>query len=437
VDGGDVAFQAGTYGTLGTAAASNVPGARYSATGSTDASGNLWLFGGEGEDSTGSHGGLGYLNDLWKYSTVAGEWTWVSGSSTADAAGIYGTKGTAAAGNVPGGRIAPSSWVDASGNFWVFGGEDSSGSLNDLWKYSPGTGEWTWEAGSTNSADGTYGTLGKAAAGNTPGARRNAVTWTDAEGNLWLFGGSGCDATGTEACLIELNDLWKFSPSTGQWAWMSGSNAAAQNGTYGTEGTAAQANVPGARSDAMGWIDSSGNLWLFGGEGYDSVGTQGGYALLNDLWKYSPSTSEWTWMSGSNVAFAVATYGTEGTAAAGNAPGSRYGGFTWADSSGDLWLFGGWTQQNPTSENLFNDLWRYSTSTGEWTWMGGSDAPNEDGIYGTLGTAAAGNIPGAREDGVSWTDSSGNFWIFGGKGYDSVGTDGGTAYTNDFFKFTP
>ena len=36
----------------------------------------------------------------------------------------------------------------------------------------------------------------------------------------------------------------------------------------------------------MSWIDASGNLWLFGGDGYDSVGTQDEY--LNDLWKYQP-----------------------------------------------------------------------------------------------------------------------------------------------------
>ncbi len=35
------------------------------------------------------------------------------------------------------------------------------------------------------------------------------------------------------------------------------------------------------------WIDSSGNLWLFGGYGYDSTGTVG---KLNDLWQYSPTT---------------------------------------------------------------------------------------------------------------------------------------------------
>jgi len=45
--------------------------------------------------------------------------------------------------------------------------------------------------------------------------------------------------------------------------------------------------VPGARNSISSWIDSSGNLWLFGGYGYDSTGNVG---YLNDLWQYDPST---------------------------------------------------------------------------------------------------------------------------------------------------
>jgi hypothetical protein len=47
------------------------------------------------------------------------------------------------------------------------------------------------------------------------------------------------------------------------------------------------------------WIDSSGNLWLFGGYGYDSTGSVG---KLNDLWQYSPSSGQWTWVGGEDAA---------------------------------------------------------------------------------------------------------------------------------------
>ena len=87
---------------------------------------------------------LGPRNDLWEYSPSSKEWTWVRGSSTVpgNQLGIYGTEGTAAATNVPGGRSAAVSWIDASNNLWLFGGNghDSTGApglLNDLWSYTP------------------------------------------------------------------------------------------------------------------------------------------------------------------------------------------------------------------------------------------------------------------------------------------------------------
>ena len=53
--------------------------------------------------------------------TTHGEWTWVSGSDTINQAGTYGTKGTPAASNIPGGRPRSISWIDLGGNFWLFG----------------------------------------------------------------------------------------------------------------------------------------------------------------------------------------------------------------------------------------------------------------------------------------------------------------------------
>ncbi len=440
--GSNIANQDGTYGSEGTAASGNIPGARYRAANWTDASGDFWLFGGSGEDSLGTDSGSGLLNDLWKYS--AGEWTWMGGSSTANQVGIYGTEGTASADNVPGSRAAPTSWTDASGNFWLFGGvgydsQGNEGELNDLWKYTPSTGEWTWVSGS-NAAnqDGTYGTEGTAAVGNTPGGRQHAVSWIDASGNLWIFGGKGCDSTGSDACGNYLNDLWKYSPSTGEWTWVSGSNIAGQDGTYGTKGTAAPSNIPGARNVVAGWIDASGNLWLFGGNGYDSVGTDSGAAYLNDLWKYSPSTGEWTWVSGSNVGNQLGTYGTQGTAASTNIPAARWGSSSWIDTAGNLWLFGGLGVIDSSADTgEYSDLWSYSPSTGEWTWVGGPNVANQDGTYGTKGTAASTNIPGGRERSVTWTDASGNIWLFGGLGYDSVGTDSGSGNLNDLWEYVP
>ena len=375
-------------------------------------------------------------------SPTQNEWTWESGSTTVDQAGIYGVQGTPAPGNTPGGRVDACSWPDAVGDFWLFGGYGSGspeeyGDLNDLWKYSQG--KWTWVSGSNHIEQaGTYGTQGTPAAANVPGARYEAACWSDPEGNFWLFGGTGIDSTGTRG---ELNDLWKYSG--GQWAWMCGPNTASQPdgyiqpGVYGTQGTPAPGNVPGPRFDASSWADSSGNLWLFGGEGWDSTGTLG---ILNDLWKYSGG--EWTWMSGSNTANQYGTYGTLGTPAPGNVPGARANPVTWVDDSGALWLFGGegndlngiQCEKDPYAPCNLNDLWKYSG--GEWTWMGGPNVAQQSGIYGTQGTAAPGNIPGARWVAVSWTDAAGNFWLFGGFGYDSRTNPQVYGDLNDLWKYS-
>jgi hypothetical protein len=108
---------------------------------------------------------------------------------------------------------------------------------------------------------------------------------------------------------------------SGEWAWMSGaSTSLGQTGNYGTLGVASSSNVPGYRTDATTWTDSSGNLWLFGGGG-PSSGTNGSIHL-NDLWEFNPDTNQWTWMSGyDNTVGGV--YGTLGVPAAANVPGAR------------------------------------------------------------------------------------------------------------------
>ena len=85
---------------------------------------------------------------------------------------------------------------------------------------------------------------------------------------------------------------------------------------------------------AVGWTDAAGDFWLFGGEGFDSVGTGAGVTDLNDLWKYSGG--QWTWMSGSDIANQLGTYGTQGTADPGNSPGAREAPAAWIDPSGNL-----------------------------------------------------------------------------------------------------
>jgi hypothetical protein len=125
---------------------------------------------------------------------------------------------------------------------------DMYGYLNDLWEFNPVTKMWTWMGGSNVvNQMGIYGTKGVPAATNIPGAREDGISWTDSNGNLWLFGGydEGSIAMG------RFNDLWIFNTITKIWTWMSGSNTANQMGVYGTEGVPAATSIPGARISSI------------------------------------------------------------------------------------------------------------------------------------------------------------------------------------------
>jgi len=329
--------------------------------------------------------------------------------------------------------------------------------------------EWSWVAGSSaTNLPGNYGVLGTPAPGDAPGSRSNAATWTDANGNLWLFGGEG------EVGILDyvfLNDFWEFSPSKNEWTWLGGSNAGYIYssagmppffpGVDGTQGVAAPANYPAGRAAPTTWTDSSGNFWMFGGFTSDLAnGVE--FMGLNDLWMFSPTTGEWTWMGGGNAITCPpagtfgqcgddpGVYGTQGTPAPGNIPGARDGAAGWTDSSGNFWLFGGqgmtWNQGG-----TLNDLWEYSPTTNEWTWVqgniGGLCPTNSTSnplsacfnVTGTPGVASAGDMPGGHYGSATWTDNGGNFWLFGGVAYGQYyyGANSESVDTqNDLWEFT-
>jgi N-acetylneuraminic acid mutarotase len=432
VSGSDETWEAGVYGTKGVASPANVPGARYRAASWIDSAGRLWLFGGDGRDSTGWHD---LLNDLWMFDPGTSEWTWISGSDLIDDAGSYGTKGVAVPSNVPGARYSSVCWADGDGRFWLFGGigfvaPGTFGRLNDLWSFDPMAGVWTWMGGS-NGLDqlGVYGTKGLSHPSNCPGARDGAVCWWDPAGRLWLFGGSGFGQSGYAGVL---NDLWRLEGSTLEWTWVAGDCETDQLGSYGTKGVGDYANVPGARLGSATWRDSAGRLWLFGGQGWGSD-FDGNVFFLNDLWSFDPSSGDWTWVAGSDRVGAVGDYGSLGVAAATNIAGARLNPACWHGTGGAFWLFGGVGYGEANLDGLLCDLWEYNQGSGLWTWMGGPKNPNLIGTYGTLGVPAAMNHPGSRSCSASWVDSQGRHWLFGGYGYGTDATYSGLL--NDLWRY--
>jgi Galactose oxidase, central domain len=472
----------------------NTPGARYGASGWTDKFGNLFLFGGTGFELTGNPVPdtlNAPMRDMWVCVAFEDgcEWQLVGGYDTTPVGGgapppTEGSIIIAAAqhegqigGTAPDSRLGAAAWTDQNGNFWLFGGATGgttgSNFLNDLWEYNTGnfdgtnytTVEGVWSQVTPKGVDqaGVYtgGTL-------NPGSRTNAVTWTDAAGHFWLFGGSGYDGLGA---LGYLNDLWEYNGTA--WIFISGGNTnkVNQNGIYGTQGAAASSNMPGGRQEAAGWADGNGNLWLFGGEGQDSVGTANG--ILNDLWMYNILNNEWTWVAGSKLANQTGVYPAQPvvgsvatTTAAGTCglsigdaplscspisltgafPGSRWAPSTWIDGSGNLWLFGGWglDSTGTNGNGALNDLWVYTPSStagalGTWAWVKGSNTGAQNGSYDDKlipwKTHVTDN-PGGRSNATFWVDHRSQFWMFGGDGYDSTSTTG-NGYLNDMWRYVP
>src|SRR6185503_10337409 len=368
----------------------------------SDAAGNFWLFGGAAYDPNYFLPGL--LSDLWKFDGT--NWTWVAGPATFGEAGVgvYGTKGVPAAGNYPGGRQGSASWVDDSGNLWLFGGTgyDAFGSrneLNDLWKFNGS--QWAWIAGSNVVGQaGVYGTKGVAAAANTPGARQIPAAARDVAGNFWLFGGE------TSSQSRYWNDLWKFNGT--QWTWVSGSNVYDQHGAWGTKGVAAPGNVISARSGSAAWVDASGRVVVFGGYGP----VVGGTVFWNDLWRFDGAN--WTWIAGTDQLNSPGVSGSKGTPDPANTPGARVNGASWKDSAGNLWFFGGGGYDSSGGLGSCNDLWRFDGTA--WAWMSGAPTVWQSGVYGTKGVSSPTNVPGARNRPGSFIDLTGNLWLFGGQG---------------------
>jgi hypothetical protein len=156
---------------------------------------------------------------MWMYDSNVNIWTWMNGPNTTEAvgkiterlqtnegmiscfffwhAGSYEVKGRETSTTTPGARMNSATWVDLEGNLWLFGGfgfANSSlrGHLSDMWKYETSTNTWVWMHGFEVAGEfANYGTKGSGTGDTIPGSRQGAQTWTDLDGNLWLFGGVG------------------------------------------------------------------------------------------------------------------------------------------------------------------------------------------------------------------------------------------------------
>ena len=85
------------------------------------------------------------------------------------------------------------------------------------------------------------------------------------------------------------------------------------------------------------------------------------------------------------------------------------------------------------SYGSLNDLWMFNPGTMQWTWVSGSSTRQRSGCLWRAGRSPPRPMSRcARAYGTSWTDSAGNFWLFGG----SL-TANGDNVLNDVWMFNP
>lgn len=402
VAGSDVPGAAAVYGPSGIFDPDVTPGAVYAPGQCLDSLGRLWLFNGKLGQGT---------NDLWCFDPALAQWAWMSGGQGTNPAGSYGTKGVPAPTNLPKARgYAPAMWCDAQGDIWLFGGGGATLEMNDLWRYRPTDGLWTWMHGdSTLGAVGVYGTLGVADPANTPGRRyENSATWRANDGTLWLYGGE------TMPLFQAYNDVWRYDVTSGMWTWMHGAAGTFGTTSYGTLNVPSPSNTPGRRGVWTRWTDDDGGFWLFGGM------VHGVNLPRNDLWRFDPDSLQWTWKGGTTLDSDLGQYGTPCVPATSNIPPALFeAAAVWQDAQGRL-LFQGGGYRNGTNGTLTReDIWRYDPAAATWTWLWGSGVVGPPAVYGTLGVPSPLNTPGGRMGAVAVAVGDSLVYLYGG--FDNAG----------------
>lgn len=412
------------FGTQGIPDVQNCPPSVYEPCDWQDKDGNFWIFGGyhhgpHTDSTAGNH------NTLWKYSPADNTWTWVKGPGHANGNAVWGILRTPAQSNIPAARgWGTLSWTGKDGKFWLYSG---SAGYNDLWRYDPGSNEWTWMHGdSIRHAYGTrpvHGILGVASPLNTPGTRdETSASWTDKEGNLWLFGGRGFESIHGSGVY---NDLWKFDTSINQWIWMHGPNHADDRGHYGIKGLPSLLNRPSSRQAYAKWKDSEGNLYLFGGFTF-VFGLGCNLQGHNDVWKFDLRLKNWIWIDGDSTINSAGNYSAVCSANSSYPRNSMENRATCFDRFNNAFMFGnlGVTCNNYT--NSSNELWHFNSLFNEWSLI------RPDGLvyWGNKGSGTSLTMPPKTFGSVAWL-RNGEVWVFGGSDY------GNYSSYNSMWKFTP
>lgn len=429
-----------------------------------DTAGNFWVYGGEWWTDASTAMFMFNPNTL--------EWTWTRGKQyflnyfhyvdtfKHMGLGVYDSL------NSPGPTMGPGyTWVTPNNHLWLYAGtlhiSQAQSMGNDLWQYDPVINQWAWMGQFAISPSNfgmypidtvntiVYGARGTGTALNTPGHRGHSrfetgAAWTDANGNLWMFGGRTYNvpspgmASGGRMVRDSgyLADMWKYDVNTAIWTWMSGSNILDDPGHYGSLGVPSVNNYPAARVVQNFWTDDSGNFWMAGGFG-TGPDTNLYSNHYEDIWKFNPNTLEWTWIKGPAGPTTLLPSGiTCDTSALNNWGPHCLNNFVWKLND-DIII----TYESKDSLELSdpggldyprNNLIAYSVSSNTWVPLAEYSLA---GNYGVTGLAASTNVPYARTLASGFVDKNKNCWLLGGR--PAFNLNSSLLAYNDVWKYIP
>lgn len=217
--------------------------------------------------------------------------------------------------------------------------------VSDTWYYDVNSNAWIVVEEPSASASIQIGQSAD------PGPRTSHTGFAY-NGYFYVFGGFGFDTSSTAG---PLNDLYMYDSDNSHWTFVAGSALGSSSGS---------SSLISARYDAASWIDSSNNVWFFGGYGTDSAGTNNVY--LSDIWSFNPSSSTWNRVvSGTgSPASCTSNCGTEphceniGVSNTQNRIGARSGSASfWRRQSNYGSIFGGQGYDCTNSFHYLQDTW--------------------------------------------------------------------------------
>lgn len=320
---------------------------------------------------------LSVFNDFWMFQD--NKWFFLQG--------VYEIgKGKNITKNAPEGRAYASCWLTKDKTFYLLGGEDAAGnSLKDFWSVSVNDRD-IGNLARFNSLKSVFHDKWKRLVDFSIPISHSHY-WRDIHDKFWIYGGLTIENR-------PLNSIWVFDQN--QWSLEKGS----ENGSECLYPSQQSGNEPNCKTHSLIWQTKHGFKIYGGYERWHSHVYES-----DDLWEYNIGLRTWTQHLSKNRC--KASY--ENTKAL---PGCRSESTTWLSGNGELWLWGG-----VSNNTLKSDLWSFSVKTKQWNWNGGYHLADFPGYVNRAKPYL--NVPPSRLGTSHWIEDDGLLYLAFGQDYNN------------------